>query len=232
MALVVVSGALWWFAFPHGREEEKQVVTPAIPPPAAATDTTPVAVTPPPAPIISNSADAARQPEPANSGPQMGPFKVAQSNGPYEWTAEDGTDTNVIRLLAHNDLEYQRMLIENPTIYRRQLVYHMEPFTLQAQQAVQSGQSLQQITLPGLDGQLLTANVTRTDFKDGGEQGQIYAQLPGDPNSIVTVAFVNNTEAFTVISAQDQIFLQAEAHDPGQIVVKSINPATYGRVPK
>jgi len=164
--------------------------------------------------------------------PKANVFKVAQSNGPYQWTAEDGTDTNVIRRLAHNDGEYRRMLIENNTIFRRQLVYHTNPFAQQVQQAVQSGRAIQRVTLPGLDGQLLTANVTRTESKDGGRQGQLYGQLPGRPDSMVTVAFINDREAFTVISPEDQIYLQAEAHDPGQIVVKSINPSTYGAMLK
>ena len=80
---------------------------------------------------------------------QPHPFAASQTNGAYEWTVEDGKDTNVIRRLAHNELEYRRMVIENSTIYQRQLVCHTEPFTLLAQQAVQSGQSIQQITLPG-----------------------------------------------------------------------------------
>jgi hypothetical protein len=228
--LVVAIGALFWFATRHGHPAEEQVATPEVlPPPIPTNPAPPTPVVPPPT-LVSNT--IVSQPPPVNPAPPPGPFDVVRTNGPYKWTAGDGTDTNVIRQLAHNDLEYQRMVIENPTIYRRQLVYHTEPFMQQAEQAVQSGQSIQQITLPGLDGQLLTANVTRMDLKDGGAQGQLYGQLPGDPNSIVTVAFVNGPEAFTVISAQDQIDLQGEAHDPGMIVVKSVNPATYGRVPR
>jgi hypothetical protein len=156
------------------------------------------------------------------------PFKAASTNGGYAWTMENGKDTNVIRQLAHNDLEYQRMLAENSTIYRRQLVYHPEGFTLQAQQAVQTGQSIQQLTLPGLDGQELSVTVTKTDFESGGDKGLFYGKLPDDPNSMVTVAFINDREAFTVVSPQNKIYLQGEAREPGEIVVKSIDPATYG----
>jgi hypothetical protein len=49
---------------------------------------------------------------------------------------------------------------------------------------------------------------------------------------MVTAAFINDREAFTVNSPQDQIYLVGEAREPGEIVVKSINPATYGRVMK
>jgi hypothetical protein len=79
-----------------------------------------------------------------------------------------------------------------------------------------------------LDGQTLQAVVTRADLREGGSQGQFYGQLPGRLDSMVTVAFVNDREAFTVISPQDQLYLQAEAREPGEIVVKRINPGTYG----
>jgi hypothetical protein len=45
---------------------------------------------------------------------------------------------------------------------------------------------------------------------------------------MVTVAFVNGREAFTVISHQNQTYLQAEAREPGEILVKKIDPNTYG----
>lgn len=156
------------------------------------------------------------------------PFPAAASNSVCAWTAEDGKDTNVIRQLAHNELEYERMVKENDTIYRRQLVYFTQGFASLAQQAAQTGQKLKQITLPGLDGQELTVDVTRTDFRDGASQGQIYGQLPSQPNSMVTVAFNNLREAFTVICPQNHIYLQAEAREPNEVVIKSIDPATYG----
>jgi hypothetical protein len=46
---------------------------------------------------------------------------------------------------------------------------------------------------------------------------------------MVTVAFAADREAFTILSPQDQVYLQAEAHEPGEVVVKSINPETYGQ---
>src|SRR5258706_1267450 len=44
---------------------------------------------------------------------QTRPFAVARTAEYFQWTAEDGRDTNVIRRLAHNDLEYGRMVEEN-----------------------------------------------------------------------------------------------------------------------
>jgi hypothetical protein len=159
---------------------------------------------------------------------QKHPFAVAHESAAYQWTAADGKDTNIIRRLAHNDLEYERMVKENPTIYRRQLVYHKAGFTLQAQQAVQSGQSIRQVTLPGLDGQELSVAVTKTDLESGGDRGIFYGKLPDRPDSLVTVAFINGREAFTVVSPQDQLYLHAESHEPGELVVKSVDPKTYG----
>ena len=167
-------------------------------------------------------------PVPRFSWFQVHPFPASQTNGAYEWTAADGKDTNVIRQLAHNELEYQRMVAENPAIYRRQLVYHTDAFTLQAQQAVQAGQKIEQIILPGLDGQEFQVAVTKTDFESGGDRGLFYGKLQDDPNSMVTAAFINGREAFTVVSSQDQVYLQGESREPGEIVVKSIDPKTYG----
>jgi hypothetical protein len=187
--------------------------------------------TPSSPPLTTNTAAVnwpGRLPVPQFSWFQVHPFKAAQTNGEFEWTAEDGKDTNIIRQLAHNELEFQRMVSENPTIYRRQLVYHLEGFTLLAQQALQSGQGVQQITLPGLDGHELHVTVTKTDFESGGDRGLFYGQLPGETDSLVTAAFINGREAFTVASPQEHLFLQGESREPGELVVKSIDPNTYG----
>jgi len=197
--------------------------------PAPAANQALVAVSPSAATNPASLKAAGKGPAPTYAWFQTHPFKTARVHGAYGWTAENGKDTNVILHLAHNELEYQRMVIENHGVYARQLVYHTEPFTLQAQQAVQSGQTLKQITLPGLDGQELPAMVTRTELKDGGKRGTLYGKLPGDADSIVTVAFIADREAFTVMSPRNQIHLVGEAREPGELVVKSINPATYGR---
>jgi hypothetical protein len=180
------------------------------------------------APNLKQSYIASGSSSPAFKSYQTHPFEVVESNSVYAWTAEDGRSTNVIRQLAHNDLEYARMVAENNTIFRRQLVYHTEPFTVLAQQAIESQQSISRLTLPGLDGHALQVSVMKTDFESGGDRGLFYGKLPDDPNSIVTVAFIAGREAFTVISVQDQIYLQGEAREPGEIVVKSINPQSYG----
>ena len=196
--------------------------------PAPATNPVLITIVQPAAVPVASPKDTDGSPLSEFSWFQLHPFKVTQSSGVYEWTVEDGKDTNVIRQLAHNELEYQRMVNENNTIYRRQLVYHPEGFAQLVQQALQSCQGIRQLTLPALDGQELQVVVTKTDFDNGGEQGVLYGKLTGDPDSLVTVAFVNSREAFTVISRQNQTYLQAEAREPGELLVKKINPNTYG----
>lgn len=156
------------------------------------------------------------------------PFAVVKETSDFQWTQEDGKDTNIIRRLAHNEGEYRRMVTENEEIYRRQLVYHGQSFSLLAQKAIASGERIQQLTLPEMDGQELKVTVTKTEFKNDGNKGLFYGKVPGDPGSMVTVAFVGGREAFTLISPMNQIYLLAEAREPGEIVLKSINPTTYG----
>jgi hypothetical protein len=229
MGFIIVGALLWLIIWQdHGHDTTSAGAINSPPIFAMPTNTTTAAVIPPVLTNATNPSASARLPVRMFSWFRPHPFPVSKSSGAFEWTAEDGKDTNVIRQLAHNELEYQRMVAENATIFRRQLVYHPEGFTLQAQQAAQSGQSIQQITLPGLDGQVLQVNVTKTDFESGGDKGLFYGKLPGEPDSMVTAAFINGREAFTVVSPQEHLFLQAETREPGEIVVKSIDPKTYG----
>ena len=228
--LMLVSG-LAFLVVRHDRGHEHDMAIPAVTnSPAtrvAATNTTLAGVIP----LVTNdstSVTGSGLPTATFSWFQAHPFKEVKSAGGFSWTAEDGKDTNIIRELAHNELEYQRMVNENGTIYRRQLVYHPAGFTLQAQHAAQSGQGIQQLTLPGLDGQELAVAVTKTDFESGGDKGLVYGTLAGDPDSMVTVAFINGWESFTVVSRRIQVFLHAEAREPGEMVVKQIDPNTYG----
>lgn len=229
---LIIVGVLMWLGLrlDHGRQIISLAPTPTnfVTSPVPANNPVSITAVPMLATNAASSPLASRLPVPAFSWFRPHPFPVSKSSGAFEWTEEDGKDTNVIRQLAHNELEYQRMVAENATIFRRQLVYHPEGFTLQAQQAAQSGQSIQQITLPGLDGQVLQVNVTKTDFESGGDKGLFYGKLPGEPDSMVTAAFINGREAFTVVSPQEHLYLQAEAREPGEIVVKSIDPKTYG----
>lgn len=159
---------------------------------------------------------------------RLRPFQAATVKGAFQWTSEDGKNTNIIRQLAHNDREYRRMALENATIYRRQLVYIGASFAALAQNAAQTRQGIKQIQLPGLDGQVFTVEVARADIRNDGNRGQIYGHLEDQPDSMVTVAFLKNREAFTIISPKDGVYLQAESREPGEVIIKSVNPKTYG----
>ena len=158
------------------------------------------------------------------------PFAVARESEHYQWTSENGKDPRVMQRLAHNETELARMAKENDTIFRRQLVYHKGAFSLQAQ-AERSGQPVSQVTLPGLDGQELDVEIVKTECEAGGDRGTFTGRLAGRDDSLVIVAFVGGAEGFTVVSPRDKLYLHAEPREPGELVVKSIDPATYATLP-
>jgi len=165
---------------------------------------------------------------PANQPVPPGrPFPVVRETATLQWTAEDGKDTNVIRRLAHNDLEYQRMVGENSRIIRRQLVYQKDTPDVLIERAKLSGERIQQITLPGLDGQEVVFEITKSDLNPSGQQGSFAGHVAGRADSMVTLAFKGGREAFTVISPSDGLYLQGDPYEPGEVVVKSIDPDTY-----
>ena len=86
---------------------------------------------------------------PNNLDFQERPFPVAYESSNVQWTLADGKDTNVIRQLAHNHLEYDRMVEENSRIFRRQLVYLKETAAAVFEQAKLTGAPVQQLTSAG-----------------------------------------------------------------------------------
>ena len=44
---------------------------------------------------------------------------------------------------------------------------------------------------------------------------------------MVTLAFKGGREAFTVLSPEDDLYLQADPREPGELIVKRIDPDTY-----
>lgn len=145
----------------------------------------------------------------------------------HRWMIADGLATNVIRKLARNDLEYQRLLEENARIQRRQLVQRKTTAATEIQQARLSGEPIRQLLLPGLDGRELTVEITRTDLNASGQQGSFTGHLADQPDSMVTLAFKGGREAFTVLAPAEKLYLQADPYEPGQVLVKQIDPATY-----
>ena len=196
-------------------------------------DQPPVAVVQPASATTSSSQAQAPLPEVADepfndTAPfQLRPFAVALRAGGFEWTAEDGRDLRVIRQLAHNDGEYQRLVEENQRVLRRQLVYRAETTAALIERNKLTGQPLRQFALPGLDGQLVSVEVTRADVSPGGLQGMFAGQVAGDPDSLVTLAFKGGREAFTVFAPAAGLFLHAEPREPGELIVKLIDPNVY-----
>ena len=53
-------------------------------------------------------------------------------------------------------------------------------------------------------------------------------KLVGNDDSLVTLAFIDGREAFTILSPKENIFLVGEPREDGQVIVKVIDPNTYG----
>jgi hypothetical protein len=159
------------------------------------------------------------------------PLRVAYESPNFQWTLEDGKDTNIIRQLAHNPLEYQRMVDENPRIFRRELVYLKETAASVFEEAKLTGQPVQQLTLPGADGRELQFAIVQSEGNGSSRQGTFYGHLAGNLDSQVSLAFMDGREAFTVLSPKDNIYVVGEPREPGQVIVKAIDPNTYGMGP-
>ena len=155
------------------------------------------------------------------------PLAVAQETGRNQWTADDARRPEVIEKIAHNDLEVERMTKENPAIYRRQLVYRKDTAAATVERARATGESVQKLTLPGLDGQEYEFEVAQANIAPSGLSGTFAGHLPGRAQSVVTLAYKLDREAFTIVSSEDGVFLTAEAREPREVVVKRINPKLY-----
>jgi len=158
---------------------------------------------------------------------QKHPFTATREAAGFGWTLEDGKNPDVIKQLAHNELEFQRMADETDRIYRRQLIYHQDTMDAQIERAKSTGQPIRQIVLPGLDGQEVQFEITQTGLNPSGHSGSFAGRVPGKFDSMVTLAFKGGREAFTIISPSDKLYLVGEPREPGELVVKSIDPNTY-----
>ncbi|MEO5913843.1 MAG: hypothetical protein ABIS50_06395 [Luteolibacter sp.] len=155
------------------------------------------------------------------------PLPVALTSATHQWAEGDATSPAVIEKIAHNPDEFIRMVEENERIKRRQLVYRQDTAAAVVQRARATGEPVRKLTLPGLDGQEIDVEVTRADLAFSGLSGTFIGRLPGKLQSIVTLSFKNNREAFSVASPEDGLYLEAEPREPGQVVVKAIDPNTY-----
>jgi len=158
----------------------------------------------------------------------MRPLPVGIESTNNQWALADGKDINTIRQLAHNPLEYARMVDENARIFRRQLVYLKETAAAVFEQAKVTDSPVTQLTLPALDGHELTFEIARREGAGSSRQGMLSGHLVGNADSLVTLAFEDGREAFTILSPNENIFLVGEPRENGQVIVKAIDPNTYG----
>jgi len=155
------------------------------------------------------------------------PLTVTLKTSTHEWTEGDGSDLKYLLAISHNPDETIRMVEENERIKRRQLVYRNDTAAAAVQRARLSGEPIHHLTLPALDGQELNFEIDRADLAPSGQSGSFTGKLVGKPQSLVTLAFKFGRESFTVISPEDDLYLQADPREPGEIIVKSIDPDVY-----
>jgi hypothetical protein len=219
-ALIAGSGGGIFYWRSAGAKSQARQTAPSGSAPGATTVGTAVATPPPPAPTPAGGF-------PQYENFQRRPFAVTSRAGAFEWTAEDGKDLQVIRQIAHNDGEYQRLVEENNRIKRRQLVYRTETTAALIERNKLTGEPLLRLTVPGLDGQLVDVEITKAELNPSGLQGALAGRVAGQPESLVTLAFKGGREAFTVINPAAGLFLHAEPREPGELIVKSIDPDVY-----
>ena len=97
------------------------------------------------------------------------------------------------------------MVEENPRIFRRQLVYLTETAAAVFENAKLTGAPVTQLTLPGVDGQELKFEIVKSETQSS-RRGTFSGHLAGDGDSLVTLAFMDGREAFTVLSPKENIF--------------------------
>jgi hypothetical protein len=186
----------------------------------------------PPASVVSSATPAGTTPSPSTDREVIRrPLAVAKESASHAWTAEDARAPEVIRKLAHNEWEERRLLEENARITGRQLVYRKEPVFLAVERAFAKGESVVSFTLPGFNGQELEVQVDKADLAPSGLSGTFTGRLPGLDQSLVTLAFKQGREAFTVVSPEDGVFLQGHPREPGELLVTSFLPDAYLSLP-
>lgn len=155
------------------------------------------------------------------------PLPVAKSSELHEWTAGDCRDPEVLERIAHTPEEFERLLNEGARVLDRQLVYRKDTIAAQLQRVRLGGPALTHITLPSLHGEELQVELTGHDLEPSFLRGSLHGRLVGRPSSMVTLAFKAGREAFTVLSPEDGLYLQADPREPGELLVKRIDPETY-----
>lgn len=185
---------------------------------------TPVSAVPPVPPAVSATSPIHAS---AHDRVPLRPLPVSLATTSHEWTTGNASDPEVIQRIAHNPDEALRMIEENDRIHRRQLVYRNETADVVVQRARAAGEAVRQLTLPGLDGRELDFEIHHADLDPSGQSGSFAGRLSGQPDSMVVLSFRRGREAFSVSSPSENLHLQADPREPGELIVKSIDPATY-----
>lgn len=205
LALSTLIGVLYWRIL---RAADVQVVASET---IASKDTTPAPTTP-----------LSTPPPGASARPRL---SAGVKTERHVWTREDAKAPEVIQLLAHNPDEYARMMEENGRIKRRQLVYRNEPVALLLEQARAEGRALSRITLPAMDGKEVDVEILESNLD--GHRGALMGRIVGRLDSVACVGFSGAYESFNLMSPQDGLYIAAEAREPGEIILKEIDPAVY-----
>ncbi|MES2924637.1 MAG: hypothetical protein V4819_24000 [Verrucomicrobiota bacterium] len=159
------------------------------------------------------------------------PLPVARRSAIHEWTEGDGRDPQFVEKIAHNPDEFIRLMEENDRIIQRQLVYRNETALAVIERSKVAGEPVRSLVLPGLDGKEYQFEITRSDLSTSGQSGNLAGHLAGDPTSMVTLAFKFGREAFTILSPEEDTYLQGDPREPGEIIVASFDPDNYQPVP-
>lgn len=225
VAIAILLGLRWFGARVESRGLPSAGAAPVTESSARVEAASP-ATAPAPVPVMPELPPGAPTP-----GVALRPLAAAKESALHVWTAEDARSPEVIRRIAHNSWEERRLLDENARITGRQLVYRKEPVFIALERARAAGQPLSGFMLPGFDGRELEVEVTRADLEPSGLGGTLTGRLPGYGESIVTIAFQQGREAFSVMSPEDGTYLQGHPREPGEIILSRFDPAAYLSTP-
>ncbi len=209
LTLAALTALVWW---QNGRHPASTAAAPVL------------AADSPPAPTPSPS------PRSNTFGPTvLRPLSASVETERHAWTREDAKAPEVIELLAHNPDEFTRMMEENTRIKRRQLVYRKEPVALLIEQARASGKPFTRFTLPALDGKEVEVEVLET--RVDGHRGAVMGRIVGQLDSLACVGFSGACESFNIMAPEDGLFIAADSREPGEVILKEIDPAVYSPMP-
>lgn len=115
------------------------------------------------------------------------PFQVAKTSEGFEWTAENGLDPSVTKELSLNSEMEKALTDEGLFTYRRQLIYPPAGFADTARQVL--GGDLEEVTLPGFDGETFKVLIDDTHTIDLDQvSGSFTGTIEGATESLVVAA--------------------------------------------